>query len=96
MMQISMSMKLMMPVLFHYLNTYNLMKERKYIFRFYEGLFDMYGDDIDIYNKLWISCWSKVNVNYIRNKVIWEQRKTILRLYTVMCIANSSNCWDIL
>lgn len=75
MMQISMSMKLMMPVLFHYLNTYNLMKERKYIFRFYEGLFDMYGDDIDIYNKLWISCWSKVNVNYIRNKVIWEQRE---------------------
>ena len=76
MMQISMAMKLMVPVMFHYLNTYNLIKNRQYIFRFYEGLFDIFGgEEIDIYNKLWISIYSKVNVNHVRNKIIWEQRE---------------------
>jgi hypothetical protein len=75
MMQISMAMKLMVPVMFHYMNSYNLIKNRKYIYRFYEGLFDLFGGDIDIYNKLWISIYSKVNVNYIRNKTIWAQRE---------------------
>ena len=75
MMQISVSMKLMVPVMFHYLNSYGLIKVRKYIYRFYEGLFDLYGGEIDIYNKLWISIYSKVNVNYIRNKTIWAQRE---------------------
>lgn len=75
MMQISVSMKLMVPVMFHYLNSYGLIKNRKYIYRFYEGLFDIYGTEIDIYNKLWISIYSKVNVNYIRNKTIWAQRE---------------------
>lgn len=76
MMQISMAMKLMVPVMFHYMNTYGLIKHRQYIFRFYEGLFDLFGgDEIDIYNKLWISIYSKVNVNHVRNRVIWEQRE---------------------
>ena len=75
MMQISVSMKLMVPVMFHYLNARNKIKNRQLIYRFYAGLFDLYGDDIDIYNKLYISIWSRVNVNYIRNKVIWEQRE---------------------
>lgn len=76
MMQISMAMKLMVPVMFHYINTYGLLKHRQYIFRFYEGLFDLFGGgEIDIYNKLWISIYSKVNVNHVRNKVIWEQRE---------------------
>ena len=61
--------------MFHYLNIYNLIKNRSYIFRFYEGLFDLYGKEIDIYNKLFISIHSKVNVNYVRNKVIWAQRE---------------------
>jgi len=75
MMQISMAMKLMVPVMFHYMNSYGLIKDRKYIYRFYEGLFDLFGGEIDIYNKLWISIYSKVNVNYIRNKTIWAQRE---------------------
>lgn len=74
-MNISISMKIMVPVMFHYLNIYNMIKVRSHIFRFYEGLFDLYGDEIDIYNKLFISIHSKVNVNYVRNKVIWAQRE---------------------
>lgn len=75
MMQISMAMKLMVPVMFHYLNIYGLIKDRSYVFRFYEGLFDIFGGEIDIYNKLFISIHSKVNVNFVRNKVIWDQRE---------------------
>ena len=75
MMAISVAMKLMVPVMFHYRNSYGLIRDRKYIFRFYEGLFDIFGREIDIYNKLWISIYSKVNVNYVRNSVIWEQRE---------------------
>lgn len=74
-MNISISMKIMVPIMFHYLNIYNYIKDRSYIFRFYEGLFDLYGKEIDIYNKLFISIHSKVNVNYVRNKVIWNQRE---------------------
>lgn len=75
MMQISMAMKMMVPVMFHYLNAYGYIKNRSYLFRFYEGLFDLFGSDIDIYNKLFISISSKVNVSYARNKVIWDQRE---------------------
>lgn len=75
MMQISVSMKLMVPVVFHYLNAKDLLRERHYLFRCYEGLFDLYGDNVDIYNKLWLSIFSKVNVNQIRNRLIWEQRE---------------------
>lgn len=74
-MNISISMKIMVPIMFHYLNVHNMIKVRSHIFRFYEGLFDLYGDEIDIYNKLFISIHSKVNVNYVRNKVIWSQRE---------------------
>jgi len=75
MMQISVSMKLMIPIMFHYLNSNNMIKQKKLIYRFYEGLFDMYGGEIDIYNKLFVSVFSKINVNFIRNKTIWAQRE---------------------
>lgn len=89
-MQISTAMKLMIPVMFHYINKIKYDKEKErtknrkkthhfsykpYIYRFYAGLFDLFGgDDIDIYNKLWISTWSKINVHHQANKTIWEQK----------------------
>lgn len=75
MMKISMSMKLMIPVIFHYINSANIPKKDDYLFQFYEGLFDMYSDTVDIYNKLWISTYAKVNVNVTKNRAIWEQRE---------------------
>lgn len=75
MMSISIAMKIMVPLIFHYLNTYNLLKDKNALFRFYEGLFDLFGGEVDIYNKLWISIYSVVNVSYVRNKVIWNQRE---------------------
>lgn len=81
MMKISISMRLMTPVMFHYINANaagkvkNRAKDKTAMHRFYEGLFGMFDDDIDLYNKLWISIWARVNVNYLRNKLMWEQRE---------------------
>jgi hypothetical protein len=88
-MQISVAMKLMIPIMLHYINKikYNKEKDRTknrkrnhlfsykaYMYKFYAGLFNIFGGDIDIYNKLWISTWSKINVHYNANKPIWDQR----------------------
>lgn len=75
MMKISMAMKLMVPVMFHYINSRNLGKDKNYIFMFYQGLFNMFDNDIDIYNKLYMSTLAKVNFVYTKNKSIWEQRE---------------------
>jgi hypothetical protein len=73
MMKISMSMKLMLPIVFHYLNSNNMNKESNYLFQIYEDLFDLFSEDIDIYNKLWISTSAKVNLSANQHKTIWEQ-----------------------
>lgn len=74
-MQISVSMKIMIPVMFHYLCTYGKNKQKKYIYQFYKDLFDIYEGDIDIYNKLYAPIWHKVYVSFMRNRRIWEQRE---------------------
>lgn len=86
MMKISMSMKIMVPVMFHYINNHNLIK--KYgstdtLYRFYERLFDLYDPEIDLYNKLYISTWSKVNVSFLRNRASWEQREIKLPIVSI-------------
>lgn len=89
-MQISIAMKLMIPIMLHYINKIKYSKEKErtkarkkshqfsyktYMYRFYAGLFDMFGGAINIYNKLWISTWSKINVHHSANKTIWDQRE---------------------
>lgn len=87
-MEISISMKIMIPIMFHYINKIKQTRDKNkakgiacgpfsykpYMYRFYIGLFDMYGKDVDIYNKLWITTWARLNVHHSANKVIWEQR----------------------
>jgi hypothetical protein len=76
MMNISVSMKLMVPIMFHYINTYLVAKTDSVdIYPFYEKLFDIYGNDILIYNKLWHSVNVKVSMHYAKNKVLWQQRE---------------------
>lgn len=74
MMKISVSMNIMVPVVFHYINMHNADKE---LMPFYDNLFSMFGTDegINIYNKLWNSIRIKVSTNHSNNKVIWEQRE---------------------
>lgn len=89
-MRISIAMKLMIPPMFHYINKMKVGLDRMrtktndqqyqftykdYIFRFYQGLFEVFSDDdVDIYNKLWLSCCSRINVHHNSNKLTWEQR----------------------
>lgn len=76
MMKISMSMKIMVPIIFHYINSYNLNKKVP-LFNFYEPLFDLYSEDVDIYNKLWITVQAKVKNNVSRNRPLWKQREIL-------------------
>lgn len=90
-MQISVAIKLMVPILFHFISKLKTIqrtkkgqgyqvpdiKENKIMYPFYAPLFDIFkgpNGDIEVYNKLYISTWSKVNENYNRNRVIWDQR----------------------
>lgn len=76
MMKISISIKIMVPVLFHYINTCLCNKNESVdLFPFYEKLFDIYGKDIDIYNKLWYLVNVKVATSYSKNKLLWQQRE---------------------
>lgn len=76
MMYISMAMKIMVPVMFHFINTNNLNKEVP-LFDFYEKLFYMFSEEINIYNKLWVTTQARVRHNYTKNKVLWDQREVM-------------------
>lgn len=78
MMKISMSMKIMVPVLFHYINTYNInIGKEVSLFDFYENLFYMYSDSVDIYNKLYVTVEAKVKNHVSKNKHSWSQREIL-------------------
>jgi hypothetical protein len=75
-MKISISIKIMVPILFHYINTcLNNKNESVDLFPFYEKLFDIYQKNIDIYTKLWYSVNVKVGMSYAKNKALWQQRE---------------------
>lgn len=74
--RISFGMKIMSPILFHYLaiNTIKLDKESMVIYQFYEKLFDIFGEDVNIYNKLFVYVKAKVLESKSHNERIYEQR----------------------
>lgn len=74
MMKISMSMKIMVPVVFHYINRNNLYK-RVSLFSFYEKLFYMFDEHVNIYNKLLITTQAKIKRHTSHNSLLWTQRE---------------------
>lgn len=74
-MKISMGMKLMVPVMFHYINKNNIQKDVGYLYPYYQKLFYIFDDDIDIYHKLWITVTSRVNTSSSQNKKMFYQRE---------------------
>jgi hypothetical protein len=76
-MEISMAIKIMIPIVFHYLNTINKVKDRPQLFKIYSGLFDIFGDTIDIYSKLYICVSAKINVHHTGHKRMWDQREIV-------------------
>lgn len=78
MLKISISMKLMVPILFHFINASNNGDKTLRLYSFYENLFHgMYDPEINIYNKLWITAMAKINVNFIVHRPSWEQREIV-------------------
>lgn len=79
MMEISVAMKLMLPVMMHYVISYGVLKDSEYpaypLFPFYYPLFDLFGDGVDIYNKLYETVRNRVVKNANDSKTIWRQRE---------------------
>lgn len=73
---ISFGMKMMSPLILHYvhLNVIKLDRDSDILFRFYKGLFPLFGGEINIYNKLFIYIKTKVMDNRVHNIRIYDQR----------------------
>lgn len=75
-MNISMGIKILIPVVMHYLNVTGLFEEdSNNITPFYLDLFDIFSGDVDIYNKLWITVASKVNRSLSDDGAIWNKHE---------------------
>lgn len=75
-MNISISIKMMIPVVMHYLNVTGLYDEdSNNITPFYLDLFELFSDEIDIYNKLWITVASKVNRSLSEDSTMWSKHE---------------------
>lgn len=73
--KISMGMKLMVPVMFHYINKMNIQKSQNYLFPYYQRLFYIFDDKIDIFTKLYITVFSRVNASSTQNKKMFSHRE---------------------
>lgn len=73
-MNISVAVKILVPIVSHYLAVSGLFdKDVNNINKFYMDLFDIFSDDVDIYNKLWITVLSKVNSSLSDDKPLWAK-----------------------
>ena len=70
---ISVSMKLMTPIMFHYINNNKL--DRHDLYDFFEDLLDAYSDEVNIYNKLRETVNNAVKRSYGQDKGLWVQRE---------------------
>lgn len=86
-MNISVAIKILVPIVSHYLAVTGLFDDDvNNINRFYMDLFDIFGGDVDIYNKLWITVLSKVNRSLSNDRTLWlkheifgEEESTYMR-----------------
>lgn len=74
--RISSGMKIMSPLIFHYLslNMIKLEKDSDILYYFYKPLFNIFQEDVDIYTKLFVYVKSKVSDSKRHNEPIFEQR----------------------
>lgn len=79
--EVGLSIKIMTPILFHYLNSNNIVKSKNYLFPFYHQLFYIYAKDVDVYDKLYRTVLSKVRVNAGINRGSYEQREILGTTY---------------
>lgn len=72
---ISTAMKILVPLIYHYINTKNASKEEFMLFECYAPLFNIFGqleDGTNIYDKLYMTAMSRIKSNYIKNIRFWR------------------------
>lgn len=74
---ISITMKIITPVVFHYLTTTQQLKNKRIISKIYTDILCIFGQDIDIYSKLYICVAAKINVHYNAHSLMWSQREIV-------------------
>lgn len=97
---ISFGMKILCPVMFHFCasNGIKIDKTNLVIFTFYEPLFDLFNEDCNMYNKLYVYVKTKVLESNANNSTIFEQREIFgVDLYSVISqftkvVLISENC----
>lgn len=85
--KISFGMKMISPILFHYLalNVIKLEKTDDTIYRFYERLFPLFSGNCNMYNKLYVYVKTKVLDSCSHNSTIFEQREIFgIDVFTVI------------
>lgn len=87
MLRISFGMKIICPILFHYAakNIIKIDKDSSIIYDFYKRLFPIFGDGVDMYNKLFVYVKSRALESSSINSLIFEQREIMgIDIYTVI------------
>lgn len=103
--RISFGMKCIAPIMLHYvfLNNIKLERDSDLIYTFYKRLFDIFSDDVNIYNKLYVYVKAKVLESKSHNSPIFEQRDilgvdevTVIRnfLHKVLISENVIKFWS--
>ncbi len=77
--KISFGIKMMSPVIFHYLakNKIIVNKTTPHLFNAFKGLFDIFSDTCNMYNKLFVYVKAKVMENKSNNDKMYAQREIL-------------------
>lgn len=75
--RISFGMKMIIPVMSHFfsINRIKSTNDNNYIYLFFRPLFDIWIDEANLYNKLYVYIKSRVVESYSMNKIIFGQRE---------------------
>lgn len=70
----SMGIKMVIPIVFHYLNKYKF--KTNGLYQYFERMIDIFSPEgVNIYYKLWKSVHDKTLSNFKSSKILWNQRE---------------------
>lgn len=75
---ISTGMKILLPLITHYLNSVNKLKDSVLLYNCFHELFNIFGEDSEgnnVYNKLYVTILTRIQKNMSSNSVIWSKQE---------------------
>ena len=77
MLRISFGMKMIIPVMCHFFSVNKIKSgnDNNFIYLFFRPLFDIWNDEANLYNKVYVYIKSRVVESYAMNKIIFGQRE---------------------